>query len=87
MTVSKEIVIICFPIHNQHFFYAWQAALDYLYSRSSVDSRRIMVFGRSLGGAVGAALVRDNPGKVDYSQFITWQENNHTISFLFVMTF
>jgi hypothetical protein len=41
-----------------------QAALDYLYSRSSVDSRRIVVFGRSLGGAVGAALVRENPGKV-----------------------
>ncbi|EFJ08629.1 hypothetical protein SELMODRAFT_185236 [Selaginella moellendorffii] len=41
-----------------------QAALDYLLQRKDIDTSRIVVFGRSLGGAVGAALVKNNPGKV-----------------------
>ncbi|KAJ7558885.1 hypothetical protein O6H91_04G060400 [Diphasiastrum complanatum] len=41
-----------------------QAALDHLLQREDIDPTRIVVFGRSLGGAVGAALVRNNPGKV-----------------------
>jgi dienelactone hydrolase len=41
-----------------------------LHAKQNVDSTRIVVFGRSLGGAVGAALVRENPGKVDYLKFI-----------------
>ncbi|KAK4746820.1 hypothetical protein SAY87_025857 [Trapa incisa] len=41
-----------------------QAALDHLSSRTDIDSSRIVVFGRSLGGAVGAVLAKNNPGKV-----------------------
>lgn len=41
-----------------------QAALDYLHSRPDIDPSNIFVFGRSLGGAVGAALVKDSPRKV-----------------------
>eukprot|EP01018_Ginkgo_biloba_P005367 Gb_14814 [translate_table: standard] len=40
-----------------------QAALDYLLQRTDIDTSRIVVFGRSLGGAVGAALVKNNPNK------------------------
>lgn len=32
--------------------------------RPDLDPTRIVVFGRSLGGAVGSALVKSNPGKV-----------------------
>jgi pimeloyl-ACP methyl ester carboxylesterase len=38
--------------------------LDHLLERQDTDSDRIVVFGRSLGGAVGSALVANNPGKV-----------------------
>ncbi|CAA7395651.1 unnamed protein product [Spirodela intermedia] len=41
-----------------------QAALDHLLQRADIDTSRIVVFGRSLGGAVGSVLVRDNPDKV-----------------------
>ncbi|MCO5564931.1 hypothetical protein L7F22_018601 [Adiantum nelumboides] len=41
-----------------------QAALDHLLERTDIDTTKIVVFGRSLGGAVGATLVRNNPGKV-----------------------
>lgn len=41
-----------------------QAALDHLLGRKDIDTSKIVVFGRSLGGAVGATLVRNNPGKV-----------------------
>ncbi|GMJ07316.1 ABHD17 (Alpha/Beta Hydrolase Domain-containing Protein 17)-like Acyl Protein Thioesterase 11 [Hibiscus trionum] len=41
-----------------------QAALDHLSQRTDIDTDRIVVFGRSLGGAVGAALTKNNPDKV-----------------------
>ncbi|KAJ8750775.1 hypothetical protein K2173_015956 [Erythroxylum novogranatense] len=41
-----------------------QAALDHLHQRNDIDTSRIVVFGRSLGGAVGALLAENNPDKV-----------------------
>ncbi|CAI9759072.1 unnamed protein product [Fraxinus pennsylvanica] len=41
-----------------------QAALDHLVQRTDIDPSRIVVFGRSLGGAVGAVLTKNNPDKV-----------------------
>ncbi|KAK1314483.1 hypothetical protein QJS10_CPA06g02462 [Acorus calamus] len=41
-----------------------QAALDHLTQRTDIDASRIVVFGRSLGGAVGSVLARNNPDKV-----------------------
>lgn len=41
-----------------------QAALDHLSQRTDIDTSRIVVFGRSLGGAVGAVLTKNNPDKV-----------------------
>ncbi|KAF7806777.1 alpha/beta hydrolase domain-containing protein WAV2 [Senna tora] len=41
-----------------------QAALDHLSQRSDIDTSRIVVFGRSLGGAVGSVLTKNNPDKV-----------------------
>ncbi|XWS70062.1 hypothetical protein CRYUN_Cryun03dG0016900 [Craigia yunnanensis] len=41
-----------------------QAALDHLTQRTDIDTDRIVVFGRSLGGAVGAVLTKNNPDKV-----------------------
>ncbi|KAF2297545.1 hypothetical protein GH714_038665 [Hevea brasiliensis] len=41
-----------------------QAALDHLSQRTDIDTSRIVVFGRSLGGAVGALLAKNNPDKV-----------------------
>ncbi|PKA55626.1 hypothetical protein AXF42_Ash006828 [Apostasia shenzhenica] len=41
-----------------------QAALDHLSNRNDVDTSRIVIFGRSLGGAVGSVLARNNPDKV-----------------------
>lgn len=41
-----------------------QAALDHLVQRTDIDTSRIVVFGRSLGGAVGAVLTKNNPDKV-----------------------
>lgn len=41
-----------------------QAALDHLLQRTDIDAKRLVVFGRSLGGAVGSALVKNNPGKI-----------------------
>lgn len=41
-----------------------QAALDHLTQRIDIDTSRVVVFGRSLGGAVGAVLAKNNPHKV-----------------------
>ncbi|KAM0917374.1 hypothetical protein ACQ4PT_009546 [Festuca glaucescens] len=41
-----------------------QAALDHLVQRKDIDTSRIVIFGRSLGGAVGAVLAKNNPDKV-----------------------
>ncbi|XP_068662741.1 alpha/beta hydrolase domain-containing protein WAV2-like [Aristolochia californica] len=41
-----------------------QAALDHLFQRTDIDTSRIVVFGRSLGGAVGSVLANNNPDKV-----------------------
>lgn len=41
-----------------------QAALDHLVQRRDIDTSRIVVFGRSLGGAVGSVLAKNNPDKV-----------------------
>lgn len=41
-----------------------QAALEHLSLRTDIDTTRIVVFGRSLGGAVGAVLTKNNPDKV-----------------------
>ncbi|KAI9191598.1 hypothetical protein LWI28_010656 [Acer negundo] len=41
-----------------------QAALDHLSQRTDIDTSRIIVFGRSLGGAVGSVLTKNNPDKV-----------------------
>lgn len=41
-----------------------QAALDHLTQRTDIDTSRIVVFGRSLGGAVGTLLAKNNPDKV-----------------------
>ena len=41
-----------------------QAALDHLLGRTDIDNTKLVVFGRSLGGAVGATLVKNNPQKV-----------------------
>mmetsp|Transcript_27858 Transcript_27858/g.33825 ORF Transcript_27858/g.33825 Transcript_27858/m.33825 type:complete len:298 (+) Transcript_27858:201-1094(+) len=41
-----------------------QVALDYLASRADLDASKIIVFGRSLGGAVAAHLSATNPDKV-----------------------
>ncbi|KAJ1697595.1 hypothetical protein LUZ63_006107 [Rhynchospora breviuscula] len=41
-----------------------QAALDHLVKREDIDTSRIVVFGRSLGGAVGTVLTKKNPDKV-----------------------
>lgn len=45
-------------------FPVMQAALDHLVQRTDIDTSRILVFGRSLGGAVGAVLTKNNPDKV-----------------------
>jgi len=37
-----------------------QAALDYLYTRVDIDTNKIIVFGRSLGGAVSIALTHSD---------------------------
>ncbi|XP_019455109.1 PREDICTED: protein bem46-like [Lupinus angustifolius] len=41
-----------------------QAALDHLSQRTDIDTSRIVVFGRSLGGAVGTVVTKNNPDKV-----------------------
>ncbi|CAI9293163.1 unnamed protein product [Lactuca saligna] len=41
-----------------------QAALDHLSQRTDIDTTQIVVFGRSLGGAVGAVVTKNNPDKV-----------------------
>ncbi|XP_038051324.1 protein ABHD13-like [Patiria miniata] len=48
------------------FYLDAQAALDYLHRRGDIDTRRIVVFGRSLGGAVAINLASQtvNRGKI-----------------------
>ncbi|GJW39876.1 bem46-like protein [Tanacetum coccineum] len=41
-----------------------QAAVDHLSQRTDIDTSQIVVFGRSLGGAVGVAVTKNNPDKV-----------------------
>ncbi|KAH9305140.1 hypothetical protein KI387_009544 [Taxus chinensis] len=41
-----------------------QAALEHLLQRTDIDTSKIVVFGRSLGGAVGAVLAKNNPEKI-----------------------
>ncbi|XP_050129757.1 alpha/beta hydrolase domain-containing protein WAV2-like isoform X1 [Malus sylvestris] len=41
-----------------------QVALDHLSQRTDIDTSRIVVFGRSLGGAVGTVVAKNNPDKV-----------------------
>ncbi|XP_076938853.1 alpha/beta hydrolase domain-containing protein WAV2-like isoform X1 [Bidens hawaiensis] len=41
-----------------------QAALDHLTQRTDIDTSQIVVFGRSLGGAVGTVVAKNNPDKV-----------------------
>lgn len=38
--------------------------MEHLSQRTDIDTTRIVVFGRSLGGAVGAVLTKNNPDKV-----------------------
>lgn len=53
-----------YNLFTQNFPNFAQAALDHLSQRSDIDTSRIVVFGRSLGGAVGAGLTKNNPDKV-----------------------
>lgn len=46
------------------YFCFGKAALDHLVQRTDIDTSRIVIFGRSLGGAVGAVLAKNNPDKV-----------------------
>ncbi|KAI3939745.1 hypothetical protein MKW92_039900 [Papaver armeniacum] len=41
-----------------------QAAMEHLAQRTDIDTSRIVVFGRSLGGAVGSVLTQNKPDKV-----------------------
>ena len=41
-----------------------ESVLDYLHDRVDVDSSKIILFGRSLGGAVAIALASRHPQKV-----------------------
>lgn len=47
-----------------------QAALDHLIHRTDIDTSRIVVFGRSLGGAVGSVLAQNNPDTVSLGNFL-----------------
>lgn len=47
-----------------YYYFFCQAALDHLSQRTDIDTSRIVVFGRSLGGAVGSVLTKNNPDKV-----------------------
>jgi fermentation-respiration switch protein FrsA (DUF1100 family) len=49
-----------------------QAALDHLLARDDVSSSSIVVFGRSLGGAVAIHLAAENQDKVRW-----WDRSDH----------
>ncbi|GAB4853750.1 Alpha/beta hydrolase domain-containing protein wav2 [Ancistrocladus abbreviatus] len=53
-----------------------QAALDHLMQRTDIDTSQIIVFGRSLGGAVGASLLKNNPEKLQVAALVL--ENTFT---------
>ena len=38
--------------------------MDALYARTDIDTSKIVVFGRSLGGAVAVSLAKKEPSKV-----------------------
>ncbi|CAI5954082.1 unnamed protein product [Closterium sp. NIES-65] len=59
-----------------HSYSTLHAALDHLLGWEDIDVDRIVVFGRSLGGAVGADLVHRNPHKASQHSF------NHTPPFV-----
>ena len=46
----------CVSIHAPGLELDAEAALDYLLNRRDIDTSRIIVFGRSLGGAVAVSL-------------------------------
>lgn len=60
MYKNIDLIIITF------FFLFYQAALDHLVNREDIDTSRIVIFGRSLGGAVGTVLAKNNPDKVSF---------------------
>lgn len=60
---SFDMDLNCCCIHSC-FLPVRQAALDHLAQRTDIDTSRIVVFGRSLGGAVGAVVTKNNPDKV-----------------------
>lgn len=43
--------------------------MDHLIQRTDIDTSRIVVFGRSLGGAVGSVLAQNNPDMVTLGNF------------------
>ncbi|KAJ3673066.1 hypothetical protein LUZ60_006440 [Juncus effusus] len=49
---------------QQGFINDAQAALNHLIKREDIDTSKIIVFGRSLGGAVGTVIAKNNPDKV-----------------------
>lgn len=44
--------------------------MDHLIHRTDIDTSRIVVFGRSLGGAVGSVLAQNNPDTVSLGNFL-----------------
>lgn len=66
--INSGILVIKHFTKKFSYFIISQAALDHLSKRSDIDTSRIVVFGRSLGGAVGAVLTKNNPDKVTPSK-------------------
>ncbi|GFY98491.1 alpha/beta-Hydrolases superfamily protein [Actinidia rufa] len=66
-----------------------QAALDHLVQRTDIDTSRIIVFGRSLGGAVGALLTKNNPEKVlePAPRFLTFLFVLHGVRLMLLVRF
>lgn len=73
--------------------------MDHLHSRDDIDTSRIVVFGRSLGGAVGAVLTKNNPDKVTLCSYtfhafscyvlikrFSYQDSHATFSFKYSAT-
>lgn len=73
--------------------------MDHLHSRVDIDTSRIVVFGRSLGGAVGAVLTKNNPDKVTLCSYtfqafscdvlikrFSYQDSHAMVSFKYAAT-
>ncbi|KAI3904221.1 hypothetical protein MKW92_040866, partial [Papaver armeniacum] len=60
-----------------------QAAMEHLAQRTDIDTSRIVVFGRSLGGAVGSVLTQNKPDKI--LPFLFSQEKAVNIAHRFEM--